>query len=35
MYQRRSAKTSPFSAANTPNWQVTEDATRMIVKNRA
>src|SRR3954467_3569622 len=29
--QRRSANTSPFSAANTPSWQVTEDSTRMIV----
>ena len=26
MYQRRSAKTSPRSAANTPNWQVNDDA---------
>ena len=32
MYQRRRAKTSPRSAANTPNWQVNDDATRMIVK---
>ena len=25
----------PLSAANTPNWQVTEDSTRMIVKTVA
>src|SRR4051812_16452725 len=29
---RRNECTSPRSAANTPIWQVTEDATRMIVK---
>ena len=34
-YQRRSPKTSPRSAANTPNWQVNDDATRMIVTTRA
>ena len=34
-YQRRSEKTSPRSAANTPNWQVNDDATRMIVKTSA
>ncbi len=34
-YQRRSPKTSPRSAANTPNWQVNEDATRMIVTTSA
>ena len=33
--QRRSLKTSPFSAANTPIWQVTLDATRMIVNGSA
>ncbi len=29
--QRRSAWTSPFSAANTPIWQVTEESTRITV----
>ncbi len=33
--QRRSPKTSPFSAANTPSWQVTLEATRMIVNGSA
>ena len=33
--QRRSLKTSPFSAANTPHWQVKLDATRMIVNGVA
>jgi len=33
--QRRSLYTSPFSAANTPYWQVTLDAMRMIVNGRA
>jgi hypothetical protein len=28
---RRKACTSPFSAAKTPIWQVTEDSTKMIV----
>src|SRR3990170_4884828 len=27
----RSRTTSPFSAANTPSWQVTEDSTRTVV----
>ena len=34
-YQRRSPNTSPRSAANTPNWQVNEEATRMIVTTSA
>ena len=34
-YQRRSPKTSPRSAANTPSWQVNDDATRMIVTTSA
>src|SRR3954447_21638867 len=29
--QRRSANTSPFSAAKTPSWQVTEESTRITV----
>jgi hypothetical protein len=33
--QRRSLNTSPFSAANTPHWQVKLDATRMIVNGVA
>src|SRR5204863_6085410 len=32
---RRSPYTSPRSAANTPNWQVTDDSTRMTVKTSA
>src|SRR5689334_969001 len=31
----RRAKTSPRSAANTPIWQVTDDSTRIVVKNTA
>src|SRR2546423_15572068 len=31
---RRSLKTSPFSAANTPHWQVKLDDTRKIVNGR-
>jgi hypothetical protein len=34
-YQRRSPNTSPRSAANTPNWQVNDEATRTIVTTRA
>src|SRR5690606_15582535 len=34
-YQRRSPKTSPFSAANTPSWQVNDEATRMMVNGSA
>ena len=34
-YQRRSPNTSPRSAANTPNWQVNDDATRTIVTTSA
>ena len=34
-YQRRRPKTSPRSAANTPNWHVNDDATRMIVTTSA
>src|SRR6187431_1699184 len=33
--QRRSAKTSPFSAAKTPSWQVTEESTRITVNTVA
>src|SRR5436190_17316553 len=29
--QKRSRTTSPFSAANTPSWQVTEERTRTVV----
>ena len=32
MYHKRNLNTSPRSAANTPNWQVNEDAIKMIVK---
>ena len=34
-YQRRSPNTSPRSAANTPNWQVNEEATRTMVTTSA
>src|SRR5690606_39507392 len=34
-YQRRNPKTSPRSAANTPSWQVNDEATRMIVNGNA
>src|SRR4051794_34557186 len=33
--QRRSPYTLPCSAANTPNWQVNDDATRISVKTTA
>src|SRR5688572_6903225 len=29
--QLRNRTTSPFSAANTPSWQVTEESTRTVV----
>src|SRR5437764_7037437 len=31
MYHRRRPNTSPRSAANTPHWQVNDEATKMIV----
>src|SRR5581483_11851528 len=34
-YHRRSLRTSPRSAANTPSWQVTLDSTRTIVLNES
>src|SRR3954447_21031230 len=34
-YQRRSPNTSPRSAANTPNWQVNDEATSTIVTTSA
>ena len=34
-YQRRSPNTSPRSAANTPYWQVNDDATSTIVTTSA
>ena len=35
VYQKRSPKTSPCSAANTPIWQVNELATRIAVNTVA
>jgi hypothetical protein len=34
-YQRRNPKTSPRSAANTPIWQVNDDAISTIVTGTA
>ena len=34
-YQRRRPNTSPRSAANTPNWQVNDEATSTIVTTSA
>jgi hypothetical protein len=34
-YQRRRPKTSPRSAANTPYWQVNDDATSTMVTTSA
>ncbi len=34
-YQRRSPKTSPRSAANTPIWQVTDERMRTVVTGMA